>query len=139
MTTLLSQARAIVEQGCDRNINYNTLNDYQRDNLTALAIQDLAHPEEAIESVILDANFIKKIIETLQEQHLADRNVLLKELGQMLLDGATISCKEAVTDALDESVTELAVMRQFYDECGEYDYRNNRDVMKRAIYNHPEL
>lgn len=139
MTTLLTQAKLIVEVGCDRNISYNTLNDYQRDNLTALAIQDLAHPEEAIESVILDASFITKIKEALQEQHIADRNVLLKELGEMLLEGATAHCKEAVEDAIDESVTQLAVMRQFYDEAGEYDYKNNRDAMKRAIYNHPEL
>lgn len=139
MTTLLTQAKQIVEVGADRNISYKTLNDYQRDNLTALAIQDLAHPEEAIESVILDKAFINKIIEALQEQHFADRNVLMKEIGEMLLEGAKAHCKPTVEDAIDESVTQLAVMRQFYDECGEYDYRNNRDSMKRAIYNHPEL
>lgn len=139
MTTLLTEAKQIVEVGADRNISYKTLNDYQRDNLTALAIEELAHPEEAIESVILDASFITKIKEALQEQHFADRNVLMKELGEMLLEGAKAHCKKDIEDAIDESVTQLAVMRQFYDEAGEYDYRNNRDSMKREIYNHPEL
>jgi hypothetical protein len=133
METLLSKAKEIIQQGADRNINYKTLNDYQTDTLTALAIRETAHPEECIEAVILNKAFYTKLIEALQEQHIADKNILLKEIGEMLLEGAKAHCKEAVEDAIDESFTQLAVMRQFYDDSSiDYWRMVSEDAASRA-------
>jgi ABC-type multidrug transport system fused ATPase/permease subunit len=90
MQTLLQIARQIVTQGANRNPTYNTLNDYQRKQLTEVA---------------------------LQYRHMKMVNsIVIKEINE----------------ALDEAITSLAVMRQFYNDSYEAERMLRDDDAQRA-------
>lgn len=140
MATLLEQqAQLIVDTSADRNLSYNNLNEYQKENLTAIAYKEMAFQTEAIDDAVLSDEFKTKIIEALEEKHFADKNILLKEIGLMLVNNVKKHLEPEIQSALEKAQTKLAVMRQFYDEDGHYDYKNNKEPMKAAIYNHPEI
>lgn len=94
-------ARDLVAHGAET----TQLNKFQREELTAAAIQDVG--SDAIESALLDPALTSKLIEALQETKIADRNVLLKEVGEMLVKAAKAYCDELVNDALDTALIEL--------------------------------
>lgn len=143
MKTLIQQAKEIVTQGANRNPYYSDLNDAQREQLTAAAIEaiqpvnkKLAGVEignsEMIDEVVISKAFINKIIEALNEQNIADKNILLKELGEMLIKGAIKHCESDVTDAIDEAVLQLAKARHFYDDNYEVQRMIAADNAQRA-------
>jgi hypothetical protein len=119
--SLYSKTKELISFGSDRALEYRTLTSAQRDELTAAAIRDLGnHAHEATDEVVISAEFAKKLIEAIQEQHVKDKAVLCKELGEMLLKGAEEYCKTSIEDALDNAITNLAVKRQFWDDS-QYD------------------
>jgi hypothetical protein len=138
--TLLQATKEIIELGSNRNPTYKKLTITQREQLAATAMRDagkLAY-EFITEAGLLEA-LAGTLINTLEAKDAGHRKELLIKLGEMLIDSATEYAQKPIDDALDNAITELAVMRQFYNECGEYDYKNNCDPMRAAIYNHPEL
>jgi hypothetical protein len=130
MQTLLQDTIELVTIGADRHPTYNTLTEFQRERLTAAAIRDLpaAWKFDPIEAVATNPSFIDKITEALEEQNMLDRNVLLKELGEMLLQCAVKHCESDITDALDKAQIGLSLGRQFnYNHEEELVYLDNRE------------
>lgn len=139
MENFTDQTNLIVELNAERNISYDTLNDYQRNHLTALHLKEMKQKEESLEALMVDPELYAKIFDVLQEKHFADRNILLKELGELVVDHVKQYCKKNIVKELDKDLTQLAIRRQFYNQDGEYDYSKNLDPMKHPLYNHPEL
>lgn len=138
--TLTQSARELVDIGSDRNPRFKTLNTAQRERLAATAMRDAG---KLAYEFITEAGFIESLagtlINTLETTDVELRKELLIKMGEILVDSATEYAQPTVDEALDSAITELAITRQFYNEKGEYDYRNNCDPMRRAIYNHPAL
>lgn len=142
MKTLLTAAKEIVTN-LIRNPRYTDLNDTQREQLTAAAIQgmqpadkrignvEIGNPE-AIDDVVISKAFINKLIEALQEQNIADKHALYKEMGEMIAKSAIEHCKKDVTDALDDAVLHLAKARHFYEDSYEAQRMSAEDNAKRA-------
>jgi hypothetical protein len=133
MQTLLNKAATLVRQDVNRSPQFETLTDIQREELASLAIQEYGdHKEEVIEDVFLNESLINKLLEALQEKNIADRNILLKEIGEMLLKGAIEGCKNPINDALNEAFTALAVKRQFWNDMREMQLIIELDNKERA-------
>ena len=139
METFADQANLIVELNAERNVNYDNLNDYQRNHLTALYIKSMKHKEEALEDLMVNPEFYAKIFDTLVEQHFADHNILLKELGELVVNHIKQYCKKYIEKEINKDLSQLAIKRQFYNQDGEYDHSKNLDPMKHPLYNHPDL
>lgn len=139
MQTLTKLATEIVTQGGLRNPTYSTITEYQREKLTAQSLKDLgAYAYEAITNAANLEKITQAAIEALEETDSRDRAVLERVIGQLVLEGVISECKKSVEDALDNAVTELALMRQFYDDS-DYEYKRSTEPMRHSIYNHPEL
>lgn len=130
--TLAQAANQVITQGADREPNYTKLNDYQKEQLAAQAFTEMQFPEEAYEALVASKEFKNKIAEALRESHIADRNVLLKELGQMLIKAVLQNTQEAVTDALNSAYTKLAAARQFYNDSYEAEVMLKEDIVQRT-------
>jgi hypothetical protein len=79
----------------------------QREELTAAHIKDLGSDAySAIEWIATDKIITDKIIEALLEKNLADRNVLLKEIGEILMKEAIRSSEKEIENALENVLQE---------------------------------
>jgi hypothetical protein len=102
--TLYTTAFSMVAQGS--RTTWANLTESEREQLTAAAIKDIG--VDAIENALIGTTLSDKLIEALQEDHLADRNVLLKNIGELLLKTAIEHCREIIEEKLGEALTLVA-------------------------------
>jgi hypothetical protein len=102
--TLYTTAFSMVAQGSKT--TWANLTESEREQLTAAAVKDIG--VDAIEDALIGATLSDKLIEALQEDHLADRNVLLKNIGELLLKTAIEHCREIIEEKLGEALTLVA-------------------------------
>jgi hypothetical protein len=102
--TLYTTAFSMVAQGSKT--TWANLTESEREQLTAAAVKDIG--VDAIENALIGATLSDKLIEALQEDHLADRNVLLKNIGELLLKTAIEHCREIIEEKLGEALTLVA-------------------------------
>jgi HD-like signal output (HDOD) protein len=96
--TLYTTAFSMVAQGSKT--TWANLTESEREQLTAAAVKDIG--VDAIEDALIGTTLSDKLIEALQEDHVADRNVLLKNIGELLLKTAMEHCKEIIEEKLEE-------------------------------------
>jgi hypothetical protein len=100
------------------------LTEAQREELTIAVLKDAGSDAiDYIEDCLVGSALMDKVIEVLEENNMADRNVLLKEIGQMLVNTAikrsTKQADEAIEDALSEIAYEngeISEMQQLIDD-----------------------
>lgn len=71
-----------------------------KNELTAAAVKDIGL--DAIERIYLTDDFKNKLIEVLEEEDFKDRNILLKELGELVVKAAMEGSKRAIEENLEE-------------------------------------
>jgi hypothetical protein len=102
--TLYTTAFSMVAQGSKT--TWANLTEAEREELTAAAIEDIGM--DAIEDIYLNDTFKNKLVEALQEDHIADRNVLLKDMGELLLTIAIKGCREIIEETLEKVLPAVA-------------------------------
>jgi hypothetical protein len=131
--TLTQQAHDIVTTGAFSNPHYHNLNDAQRQKLTAAAMRDAG--ADACE-FISNSGFLDSIagtlINALETQDADNHKELLIKLGELLIDAVVDEAKPVIRDAIDNAVTELAMMRQFHCDDYEAERMLAEDNMQRA-------
>lgn len=131
--TLLQAAKEVVELGSNRNPTYKRLNTIQRQQLAATAMRDAGKYayEFITEAGLLEA-LAGTLINTLEAKDSDHRKELLIKLGEILMDSAVEHAQKPVDDALDSAITELAIMRQFYDDSYEVQRMLAEDNVQRS-------
>jgi hypothetical protein len=102
--TLYTTAFSMVAQGSKT--TWANLTETEREQLTAAAVKDIG--VDAIENALIGTTLSDKLIEALQEDHVADRNVLLKNIGELLLKTAMEHCKEIIEETLEKVLPAVA-------------------------------
>lgn len=117
--TLTQKARDIVELSAKRNPYYEDLTETQRNNLTAAAMRDAgAYAYEFINESTFTDEIGATLINYYEATDEETRKELKEKIADLLINGTMEYGKSIVSEALDEAVTSLAVIRQF---PGDYD------------------
>lgn len=96
-----------------RNASFENINDYQREQLSAKVIKELKYKSEVLEDVLVGEELYINLIEALEEKDFSDKQVLIKEIGEMIYKAAIEGCKKEIDDSLNNAASQLALNKQF--------------------------